>query len=169
MRLNLKRLGLLCGRAARASARLAQLTSARADLLISIVKGERIQAEIAAILCVTPPVVSRMLRALEDQGLVQRRRAPHDARCKLVSLTAEGERRLAQSIAHPMDPELDDAVSTQCDGETQWMRYWAPALEPLGVEVRSVLRHAPLPLSVFRSIQRWNRTHLFDDFYGSVA
>lgn len=46
--------------------------------------------ELAVRLGVEPPTVTKMLRRLENCGLVERRRAPNDARSFQVFLTAEG-------------------------------------------------------------------------------
>jgi DNA-binding MarR family transcriptional regulator len=78
------------------------LTAARFDLLSVLVdagraKGAVRQSEIRRMLGVTAPVVTRMLRALEALGLVQRWRDYSDRRQVRVALTTEGEGCILQA------------------------------------------------------------------------
>src|SRR3989442_7513805 len=50
------------------------LTPARFDLMFTLLHGARHQTELAQILGVSAPVISRMLRSLVDLGLVKRYR-----------------------------------------------------------------------------------------------
>ena len=72
MRLNFKRLALLGAHAARGVAKLARLTSARLDLLTLLVHEPLCQRDLAARLCVSEGVVSRLVAALMELGFVQR-------------------------------------------------------------------------------------------------
>ena len=49
---------------------------------------------------VSVPTMSRVLTALDEQGLVVRTPDPQDARGVLVTLSGEGERRLAEVRSH---------------------------------------------------------------------
>ena len=49
---------------------------------------------------VSVPTMSRVLTALDEQGLVVRTPDPQDARGVLVTLSVEGERRLAEVRSH---------------------------------------------------------------------
>jgi DNA-binding MarR family transcriptional regulator len=78
------------------------LTAARYELLrllsrcpdgASSVAGT-VQSELRRMLGVTAPVVSRMLGALEQSGLVERAPFEPDGRKRMVRLTAEGLRRV---------------------------------------------------------------------------
>jgi DNA-binding MarR family transcriptional regulator len=78
------------------------LTAARFDLLYLLAEGRRKsprrQRALVKNLGVTPPVVSRMLKSLRELGLVNRERDGVDRRGWLVSLTAEGRRRILRAI-----------------------------------------------------------------------
>ena len=73
------------------------LTAARFDLLSALAGPHlrcgmfaEVQFELVRTLGVSPPVVSRMLKALEGLGLVKRVRMEEDRRFQLVSLTKKG-------------------------------------------------------------------------------
>jgi DNA-binding MarR family transcriptional regulator len=57
-------------------------------------------SELARREAVSVPTMSRVLAALDEQGLVVRTPDPQDARGVLVTLSAAGERRLAQVRSH---------------------------------------------------------------------
>ena len=57
-------------------------------------------SELARREAVSVPTMSRVLAALDDQGLVVRTPDPQDARGVLVTLSPEGERRLASVRSH---------------------------------------------------------------------
>src|SRR5690606_19261271 len=64
------------------------LTFARARLLTTIGRNEGAsQAELAAILGIETPTLKRLLDALEDQGLAERRPIPEDGRKHAIFLT----------------------------------------------------------------------------------
>lgn len=165
MRLNFKRLGLLCAKASRAFARAVDLTPARVDLMAVLFDAPRGQIEIAAILCVSPPVVSRMLKALVELGLVVKRIPTWDRRRRFLSLTTAGRQRIEQLF--------DEACATpetlagiQADGEAIWMRCWREPLAALQLDT-SVFHDFEPP---FRAMQTWNWLDLFDlDAHGYLA
>lgn len=57
-------------------------------------------SELARREAVTAPTMSRVLAALGENGLVERNPDPQDARGVLVTLSDEGERRLAEVRSH---------------------------------------------------------------------
>lgn len=64
------------------------LTFARARLLTTISRNQGAsQSELASILEIETPTLKRLLDALEDQGLAERRQTPGDARKHSVHLT----------------------------------------------------------------------------------
>ena len=76
-------------------------------LLLRLVRPPADGAEEKAAVCVSdlarqlscsPPAVSRMLRRLEEQGLLSRRCGPADRRSTYVELTPEGQRRLGEYL-----------------------------------------------------------------------
>jgi DNA-binding MarR family transcriptional regulator len=73
------------------------LTPARFDLMYAIYRsyeGWMTQATLRRALGVSAPTVSRMLRSLEELGLVFRTRARRDRRTREVMLTHEGRARV---------------------------------------------------------------------------
>jgi DNA-binding MarR family transcriptional regulator len=94
---------------ARPIAKRFDLTPSRFELLCAIRERRRArQADISRALGVTPVTVSRMVRRLEELGLVTRAMAPNDRRAKLVELTPEGLARLtrAEPAFECLDPTL---------------------------------------------------------------
>jgi len=73
-----------------------RLTPARFDLLYALMQRRdgMFQTPLRRTLGVSGATVSRMLDALEDLGLVERRKDPIDRRRKLVALTALGRERI---------------------------------------------------------------------------
>lgn len=164
MRLNFKRLGLLSGKAARACARVLGLTSARLDLLTILLAGERIQVQLAAVLCVAEPVVSRMVRELERLRWIERRVHPDDRRCKIVSLSAAGRERLAPYLDADYHRDPSGQISAQCEGESVWTSDWQKPFGRIGLSLDEYfLPHAADPL--FRAMQRWNKAHRYDSVF----
>lgn len=161
MRFTFKRLGLLCGKAARACARVVGLTSARLDFLTILLAGERIQVQIAAILCVAEPVVSRMVRALERLGWVERRLDPRDRRCKIVSLSEAGRQRLAPHLDADYHLDPSGQRSAQCDGEVTWIGDWERPMQRVGLSLDEFfLPHVADGL--FREMQLWNKRNSYN-------
>lgn len=153
MRLNCKRLGLLSGKAAREVARLVGLTSARLDLMVLVWRYDRSQVELATILCVSASVVSRMVDALEELGLVVRT-IPRDRRERVIRPTAEGLRRLRALDV----PGLDESGTrgAQCVGERSWFHFWQPHLSRRGMRFGSTFRLQRPPFEALRLQNEWN-------------
>ncbi len=148
MRLNLKRLALLAGTCARAVAARVQLTPQRVDLMLVVREGDQTQVQLAQRLCVTPPVVSRMLKALRELGLVDSVVDPCDSRRRIPRLTEAGLERLARSFPKPT------RRGAQTRGEAEWLRGWRAHLAKLGIRVDSILRgHMPRTFGVYSA---WN-------------
>lgn len=134
MHLNLKRLGLLSGKAARMFAERADLTPQRIDLMLLIRSSRLTQTQLANRLCVIPCVVSRMLDALVDRGLVTREICEYDARARIAHLTPAGHQRLA--ICFP----TATCHGAQDHGEITWLRWWRGPMARLGIRVDNVRR-----------------------------
>jgi DNA-binding MarR family transcriptional regulator len=84
------------------------LTAARYDMMHAL-KGEtygKSQLTLRRTLGVTAPTVSRMLRSLEELGLVRRERNESDRRQRRVSLTELGRRALRRAERALMDSGL---------------------------------------------------------------
>src|SRR5918912_2045475 len=71
------------------------LSAARLSALsVLVFGGPRTLGELAAAEQVKPPTMTRIVRALEDDGLVRREADPADGRVARLHATAEGERVL---------------------------------------------------------------------------
>jgi DNA-binding MarR family transcriptional regulator len=70
------------------------LTAARFDMLYAVRSARygSVQAQLSRTLGVTAATVSRMLKSLEDLGLVSRARSVADRRCRRVQITDLGRR-----------------------------------------------------------------------------
>jgi DNA-binding MarR family transcriptional regulator len=82
------------------------LTPARFDMLAAVGRypPHRLpQSYLRSILGVTAATISRMLRSLEQLGLVTREQDFDDRRQRIISLTREGIRRLRSAVANLMD------------------------------------------------------------------
>ena len=152
MRLNFKRLYLLSAKASRTCAGLVELTPARLDLLTTVMRYERSQTRLAELLCVAHSVVSRMVRALEALGLVQRRIPEEDRRLRLVRLTPRGLRQIAPLLDAPL-PD-DGSRGAQCSGEAAWLAYWKKPLARLGLAFDTLLASAEPPFWTLRAYNR---------------
>jgi DNA-binding MarR family transcriptional regulator len=77
------------------------LTAARFDMLTAIGRFPLgpFQRDLRRMLGVTAPTISRMLRSLEELGLVRRRRSDADRRLLHVTLTQSGLDRLRRATA----------------------------------------------------------------------
>ena len=166
MRLNFKRAGLLCARAARGCAKNLGLTVARLDVVAILLRNEMAQVEIAAILCVTEPVVSLLVRVLEEQGWVQRRPKPGDKRVKLCSLTDEGRARIEPRLNDLIWVDPDGQFGAQCVGEAHWMGCdWEYEMNRIGIDFGTFLSIESTTLMMFRALQTWNKRNDYKHYY----
>lgn len=107
------------------------LSPERASLLsVLVYGGTRAVGELARAEQLTPPAITRTVRALEEEGLVRRRRDPDDQRRVLVEPTEAGRRRMERARARRIER-------------------LAPALEPLP-EVE--LAHLKIALELVRDV-----------------
>ena len=100
------------------------LTAARFDMLYAIELEGRsglAQSQLRRVLGVSAPTVSRMLRSLEDLGLVTRARSRSDARQVLVKLTIAGLARIRRGIRAAI---ARGAVSLALDSALAGERWW---------------------------------------------
>ena len=94
------------------------LTAERYELLLAI-KAMAMEAnrrgptisELAEALETAQSSATQLARRAEDHGLIERHVAAHDARVRYLTLTAEGERRLAAAVKglRPERAQLADA------------------------------------------------------------
>jgi DNA-binding MarR family transcriptional regulator len=76
------------------------LTRTESCLLDTLSSGQRTINELAETEALTQPAVSKLVDRLERRELVARRRADHDARVVLVSITAAGAAAFEQEVEH---------------------------------------------------------------------
>ncbi len=91
------RLRLVINRAARRMRQEAgpELTASRASALTAVeLHGPLTPSELAEAERIQRPSATRILRGLEEEGLVQRTTDPKDGRSALISITREGRERL---------------------------------------------------------------------------
>ncbi len=148
MHLNLKKLALLTGTCARAFAAKAGLTPQRVDVLLLVRRFHCTHREIALQLCVSRPVISRMLAALRELGLVYEVDDFRDRRRRIPQLTEAGRARLAMCFPSPT------IRGAQTTGELEWLASWRSTLARLGVRVDSVARGR---LPTFASFEVWKQ------------
>lgn len=67
--------------------------------VITLLAGETRAGVLAASIGMSPAGITRLTRRLEDDGHLQRRRCPEDARAILLSLTGDGRRLAEQMLA----------------------------------------------------------------------
>ena len=125
------------------------LTPQRLDLMHLAGTCDLSQRELAERLCVSRPVVSRMLAALERLRLVYRVEDPADRRTKFTRLTREGAAAVAQCCP------TGSSRGAQATGEAIWLHAWRARIARLGLRVDSILR-ARVPQS-FAALAAWNR------------
>ncbi len=133
LQLTFKRTTLLVNHWARQLARVADLTPARADLMILLRDHPMMQAGIIREMCVSAPVVSRMLKALEGLGLVQRRPHPFDRRYRIVELTPLGQQALAP-LFEDLLPDDEELGTVQDAAESIALEFLGEPLTQLAIQ-----------------------------------
>ncbi len=134
MLVTFKKLVLMAGYAARAFAKQFGLTPARIDLMLALQFGPTLQCHLARDLAVTPPVVSRMLAALEELGLVFRRKLEQDRRHRIVALTSWGKSTL-ETLFDGFFVD-DGSITLQADSENMLVCDFKDTLTKGGLPVK---------------------------------
>lgn len=107
------------------------MTRERLVTLATIDKLEPLSVgEVAAILQVRVPTISRMISSLADDGLVKRKKSKDDGRGVTVSLTAKG-RRVYQDSNRQSLKCLSEAVGHLTDSQIAALSALAEKLEAL--------------------------------------
>lgn len=73
-------------------------------------------SKLADYICVARPVVSRLLKSMEEQGLIKRVDIDDDKRFTEIALTDLGRQKLR--VCHALVQELNQHFSGKLDGET---------------------------------------------------
>lgn len=93
------------------------LTRSRLSALaLLVLGGPRTLGELAAAEHVRPPTMTRMVQAMESDGLVERTPNPRDGRSVMIGATAAGIEQLESGRARQIAP-LAEAVSALTAGE----------------------------------------------------
>ena len=123
----IKRAHLRALAAARPFSRRVGLTPARYDFMRAIVvfRVEPPQHLLWRVFGISRTSASKMVRRLMELGLVTRRRAPHDRRTFLVSLTAEGETRWRHTFLQLLRKRPFQRRFERAFGERSWKTFRA--------------------------------------------
>ena len=144
----LKRAHLRAVAGARALSHKTGLTPARHDLMRCVLSFgvpyvedlfEEHQSRLWRALGISRTSASRMVRRLIELGLAPRRRAPHDRRTFLVSLTKEGRRRMRRAYLILFKRKPFQRRFERAFGERTWTAYHA--VRNLSFAVDRVARH----------------------------
>jgi DNA-binding MarR family transcriptional regulator len=109
----------------------ARLTPVEADVLATIAREGPIRtSELARNVGLNPTMLSRVVRGLNDLGLVRRWAEPDDGRVVLVDTTAAG-RRLHERIRNERTGSLNAAFGELTEAQRQLIGNALPALELL--------------------------------------
>jgi len=118
------------------------LTRSRLSALaLLVLGGPKTLGELAAAERVRPPTMTRLVRAMERDGLVTRERHPEDGRSIIVRATASGERRLDEGRVQQLAP-LAGAIA---DLDPAERRQLEDAADRLGRLLRDASRESPEP------------------------
>jgi DNA-binding MarR family transcriptional regulator len=114
------------------------LPMAQVDILQRLSTSPHLRvSEVASRSRLAVNTVSTLVNQLEEAGLVARERDPDDRRAVLISLTEEGERRLAQWLA-VTEQLMDAAIQTLEPDVQNQLRSSVPALLALTSAIETV-------------------------------
>lgn len=106
-------------------------------MLLAVVRGGPVKpSELAASEGINPTMLSRVLTALGDQGLLDRASDTGDRRAAWVTATAAG-RRLAERIRRERTVAVNEALSALSERDRQAIERSLPALEALAEELKA--------------------------------
>lgn len=114
------------------------LTRARLSALaLLVLGGPRTLGQLAAAERVRPPTMTRLVHAMESEGLVARERNPSDGRSVIIRATPSGEARLEQGRSRQIAP-LAEAIAQL---ESNERRQLEDASDLLGLVLREASRY----------------------------
>jgi DNA-binding MarR family transcriptional regulator len=109
-----------------------ELTASQSSAMgVLLRRGDLSMGELAAEEQVRPPTVTRVVKGLEERGLVLRTPAPHDGRQSLVGLTGAGRAVLLANRRRRTEWLADRLGDLDAD-EQDLLRHVAPVLAKLG-------------------------------------
>ncbi len=136
LRMVIMRLARWAGRTRAGSA----LSATQTMVLATIVHRSPIgPSELARLEALNPTMLSRILRRLEDEGLVARQEDPEDRRAVRLAATAEG-RRLNERIRRARADELAHVLENLDEAARAALTEALPALESLADELKEKRR-----------------------------
>jgi DNA-binding MarR family transcriptional regulator len=108
------------------------ITGPRLSVLSVLVLGggPRTLGELATIEHVRPPTMTRLIQAMEGEGLVARAPHPHDARAVRIRATREGARVLRDARKRRL-AALETLIGAVSAPDLKVLRHAAEILEPL--------------------------------------
>jgi len=130
--------------------------------MLALQDNEMHQNLLAAVLSVTPPVVSRMVKALVELDLVQIRKDPNDRRFNHVALTDRG--------TYALEGLYDDIIADDCHvqmaGEACALGEWERDLAVVGIRPQPLTwRDArDVALDIYARVRRTDYTK---EWFGS--
>ncbi len=117
------------------------LTGTRFGLLQQLRHGDSRLCELAHQLAISAPVASRAVDSLEDDGLVQRRTDPQDARASLISITERGLATLTEHHTVAVRKFADALSDWSAEDAEQAIKI----LRTLNAQLCEVLGSSPVP------------------------
>ncbi len=85
---------------------------------IAFADGPTTASEMAQLMGVKWPALVRLLEALEEDGMIQRRDNPADGRSRLITLTEAGQ-TVIRNVRATVDPARAEALQHMSDAELQ--------------------------------------------------
>jgi DNA-binding MarR family transcriptional regulator len=89
---------------------------------------------------------SQLLRRMEKDGLVERRRGPHKASPIAAAITSKGRRTLQGALE--MSQIIDDIVSCLSEDERDSLRQYLERLRESAIAKAALHLHLPTPLGM---------------------
>jgi DNA-binding MarR family transcriptional regulator len=116
----------------------AALTSVEATVLATAVRRGPIGlSDLARAEGINPTMLSRVVRHLEESGLIVRRSDPDDRRAALVAATTAGK-RLHQQIRAERSDALSALLAKLTPGEQSLLRAGLPVLEGIAEQLKGI-------------------------------
>lgn len=156
-----KKMGLLAARGARQLGRLFEMTPVRLDVMLRLELGPARQHDLGMEMGVIHSVISRLVKALLDRGLVTREVWEHDHRHRLITLTDAG-RKLIRGLYDGFLAD-DGTASIQATCELELNDEYAALLEKEGLRSSyPSLDHRELANRLYYAVDRVPRGDYFD-------
>lgn len=107
-----------------------ELTASQSSLMGVLLEGGQTMGQLASAEKVQPPTVTRVVKALEERGLLERGPVAHDGRQSQVALTEAGRQVLAAN-RHVRNVWLSERIAELDADEQDLLRRAVPILTKL--------------------------------------